>query len=100
MLFKESGDSVNEGRSEAEKYSCCLWDPAGLLMEHPAIANCNAKESSRIQFTLLFYLAVSFMQSNLDECKLLTAFMTCFCVQTHVRAIVVNISYIKVIHEF
>jgi len=53
MLFKESGDSGNEGRSEAEKYSCCLGDPAGL--EQPAVAYCNAKESSRIQFTLLFY---------------------------------------------
>lgn len=53
MLFKESGDSGNEGRSKAEKYSCCLWDHAGLLMEQPAIANCNAKELSRIQ--LLYF---------------------------------------------
>lgn len=33
MLFKESGDSGNEGRSETEKYSCCLWNHAGFLME-------------------------------------------------------------------
>lgn len=55
MLFKESGDSGNEGRSGAEKYSCCLWDHAGLLMEQPAIANCNAKELSQIQLLYYFF---------------------------------------------
>lgn len=55
MLFKESGDSVNEGRSEAEKYSCCLWDPAGLLME-PAI---TVLLKSHLGFSLLYFFLLS-----------------------------------------
>lgn len=62
MLFKESGDSENEGRSETEKYSCCLWVHAGLLTEQPAIANCKAKEIR--SFSLLFYYTTCFFYAK------------------------------------